>query len=370
MYADRHKKTNPKSIGIHPVRLALITLGLVIFLLLIGWQFRCELGFGQCIYQVNEVDILFKKNSKKHDAILAYERAPCDFRVKTELDKAISKNTKSADMGKLWLEWGSRNNCQTSQDEKARHFINSFHYAEASDDKDLADKSIKYLLEAMPRNPEIQLTAAKYYFNQDKIQQAAETYKVAIYYAGGYERISVSDLWIFSKTLRETQKHCENLGILRHLLTRTDNQIEVKIAHDEILSSDKCDIPFDTPIIFEQSSASVLTIPIRLNDTVGNFVIDTGASITTISGSFAKKLRLIPAESQLIELQTANGIAFGFPATINSLWFGQNLWENHMVVVTSGDFGEVDGLLGLDILSQYDITNKGEKWTFVRRRFD
>ena len=51
--------------------------------------------------------------------------------------------------------------------------------------------------------------------------RAVASYKLAVYYAGGFENINVNDLWNFSKALNETTNYCEALGVLRELKIRT-----------------------------------------------------------------------------------------------------------------------------------------------------
>ena len=372
LYADKDqdKKLSVEVESNYTGRFALIILIFLTFLLFIGWQFKCQLGLGECIYRVNEVEISYKTNSVKHKAIIAYEKAPCNLTAKIKLNDAISKSIKSADLAKLWFKWGSSEQCQIPQAERASYFIRSYQNAIDSGLNELASSAINYSLEAMPYSPRLQLTAAQHYYTRSMKQQAIKAYKLATYYAGGYENIDVTQLWQFFKMLNQTQKYCEALGVLRHLHTRTRGQIKVEVAIDEILNSGGCDIPFDAPVILKQSSKSGLIFPVTLNGIVGTFLIDTGANITTITRNFADRLGLEPATTEMIEVQTANGISFASPAIIKSLSFGQNLWKNHMVMINQKEFGKFDGLLGFDILSQYDISKKGKEWTLKRRELN
>ena len=136
----------------------------------------------------------------------------------------------------------------------------------------------------------------------------------------------MNDLWNFSKALNETTNYCEALGVLRELKIRTQNQVQVKVALEELIGSGLCSISFDEPIKLKQSSSKGMLVLVTLNDVSGTFVLDTGASVTTISSGFAQKLGIEPKHSIKIPLQTANGIAFATPVKIDALTFGQNVW--------------------------------------------
>jgi clan AA aspartic protease (TIGR02281 family) len=92
------------------------------------------------------------------------------------------------------------------------------------------------------------------------------------------------------------------------------------------------------------------------------FVVDTGASYTTISQATAKELQLdLQNNPKVISFQTANGTIQAPIASVKSIEVG-GLGVNDIVVAVHDIFPDpaVAGLLGLNFLSQFrvDIDSK------------
>src|SRR5690606_33748095 len=85
-------------------------------------------------------------------------------------------------------------------------------------------------------------------------------------------------------------------------------------------------------------------------------LIDTGASITAVSyASYSYKVShtnhtLLPSRL----FNTANGVARGEVMLVPSLHFGgEELRNTEIAIVPMPESGEIDGLLGMNILSQF-----------------
>ena len=343
-----------------------VFIALVLTMALSVWFLRCEIGLGNCSKNIESVKIIYKKNSGVDEALSSFDRTPCSLSAKERLDSFISIDVKSDDMAQLWFNWGVSELCQMSQSERAIHFIRSYQHAKAAGNLMLMQSGIESALKLVPTSPEIHLTAANHYYNLGANKKSVESFKLAVYYAGGYQRISIDQLWLLSKALEKTQNNCEALGVLNHLQIRTRRQPEVDVAAKDILKSGKCELPFDEAVVLQQSSNKKLSVSIVLNGMVGSFLLDTGASITTISSEFANKIGKKFSLNNSMPIQTANGVVLASTITVETLSFGSNLWKNQVVLVSQGDFGSIDGLLGLDILSQYDILKDGKTWTLKR----
>lgn len=99
------------------------------------------------------------------------------------------------------------------------------------------------------------------------------------------------------------------------------------------------------------STGSSFVIVARINDTDVRMLLDTGASISALSESVVKRLRL-PVSGKLIRLNTANGVRQAQLATAESVALGP--LQRRDVKFAEIEFAQpgVEGLLGTDLLNQ------------------
>ena len=104
----------------------------------------------------------------------------------------------------------------------------------------------------------------------------------------------------------------------------------------------------------------------------GLFVLDTGASLVSVTKSFANKAKLSVAIEDEVTLQTANGVTDGLLATANSIQVG-NAYSTFVpvVVVDDAKLGTEDGvsgLLGMSFLSRF-VVKLGKDSVELHSRF-
>lgn len=336
-------------------------------IVLLGWLFRCDFGIGNCRYVLHGLEIEFVKNSEKDTLLSAHLDAPCNIKSKWALSQKLSEELPSAGLSMLWMNWGAEKDCNMSNADRASHYIEAYRYARDSGDQELANRAIIESFETLPTDPQILLTAAEHHYNYDDKQRAIEFYKLATHYAGGYQKIGISSLWTFAAALDESQKPCEALGLLDNLAARTKNNQQVRIKINEIRGSGACETQNRDPIVLTQDSENQLLVAVTIDGSSGFFLIDTGASITTLSAKFAKQLGYIASPLNAVGVMTANGISYATPEVVQSLIIGAENLDNQTVLVSKADFGEIDGLLGMDVLAQFDVDKIGTMWTLRRR---
>ena len=119
---------------------------------------------------------------------------------------------------------------------------------------------------------------------------------------------------------------------------------------------DKASVPF-------QKKGELMIVQATLNEkAAAKFVVDTGASYTTISQATAKELEIdLESNPSLIPLQTANGIIQAPLVSVRSIEVG-GLGLKDLTVAVHDVFPDpaIAGLLGLNFLSQFrlDIDSK------------
>jgi clan AA aspartic protease (TIGR02281 family) len=121
--------------------------------------------------------------------------------------------------------------------------------------------------------------------------------------------------------------------------------------------------PPDKASIKFQKKGELMIVQATLNEKApATFVVDTGASYTTISQATAKELQLdFQTDPKVISFHTANGTIQAPLASVRSIEIG-GLGLNDVTVAVHDVFPDpaIAGLLGLNFLSQFrvDIDNK------------
>jgi aspartyl protease family protein len=103
-------------------------------------------------------------------------------------------------------------------------------------------------------------------------------------------------------------------------------------------------------------SAGVPVARAEINGVGGTFLVDTGASFVTLSRSFAVRAKPTFIKADQVELQTANGRAHAFLATVDSVKLAGLVAAGVPAIVSDKELSAgVDGLLGMSFLSRFTI---------------
>ena len=122
-------------------------------------------------------------------------------------------------------------------------------------------------------------------------------------------------------------------------------------------------IPADKASVKFHKQGELMVVQATLNEkAAAKFVVDTGASYTTISQATARELRInLEDTAATIALQTANGVIEAPLVSVGSLELG-GLGLKDLKVAVHDVFPDpaIAGLLGLNFLSQFrvEIDNK------------
>lgn len=131
-------------------------------------------------------------------------------------------------------------------------------------------------------------------------------------------------------------------------LTESEDQQSAAITEDQTLESSRTS-DIIVPLIPVGSSFLVET---RIDRQPSRLLLDTGASITSLSSKLIARLDLRPT-GQSIRLSTANGVTSARLYRANSLSFGQLTLKNMLIAeIDLGRQSQFEGLLGTDALNQ------------------
>jgi len=106
---------------------------------------------------------------------------------------------------------------------------------------------------------------------------------------------------------------------------------------------------------------------VQVNSIAIRFIVDTGASLVTITSSDAKRAGVNYANGEKVTLQTANGTVPAFRVKLDRVQLGDILLNNIDGVVVEGNVLGSLGLLGLSFLNRLEMKRDGQSMTLTRR---
>ena len=95
---------------------------------------------------------------------------------------------------------------------------------------------------------------------------------------------------------------------------------------------------------------------VKFDDTTeGVFIVDTGATLISISAEFASRINH-NTTGKFIKAQTANGIVSRELSRVRKVSVGQASTEGLLIGISPNGYGEgIDGLLGMNFLSRFKV---------------
>lgn len=104
----------------------------------------------------------------------------------------------------------------------------------------------------------------------------------------------------------------------------------------------------------------------QINGVTLKFIVDTGASAISMNSGDAKKAGIDYKKGEVVQLQTANGIANGYVVTINTLRLQGLVLNQVQGVVTEGTSPPVV-LLGMTALNRLEMKREGIALTLTKK---
>lgn len=105
----------------------------------------------------------------------------------------------------------------------------------------------------------------------------------------------------------------------------------------------------------------------QVNGVSVRFIVDTGASMVTISSADAKRAGVLYLSGQHVRMQTANGVADAWRVKFNSVKLGEITLTSVDGLVVRGDALGGAGLLGLSFLNRTEMRREGDQMSLIRR---
>jgi aspartyl protease family protein len=252
-----------------------------------------------------------------------------------------------------------------------------FSYNEQLGDYPKAFEIVNQLIEWDPANAVFRFDRGKLYEDTNRFEKALMDYISALDLLGRPEDVAAVQFYYIATMYAKLGRFCEAATPLETYISydfvkRRDPQIDRLIS--EYRSKGNCNQPTNsgTTLVQVRKSGAVLLVEAILNNVTGLFVLDTGASLVSVTKSFANRASIAANNENRITLQTANGLADGLLATASLIQVG-NAYSTFVPVVVVDDAklqinDNIAGLLGMSFLSRFDM-KFGKDTVELRNRF-
>ncbi len=104
-----------------------------------------------------------------------------------------------------------------------------------------------------------------------------------------------------------------------------------------------------------------------INGVSMRFIVDTGASLVTISSDNAKRAGILYLSGERGAMQSANGVVIAYKVKIDTVRLGDITLNNVDGIVVEGNGLGNNGLLGMSFLNRIEMRREGDTMTLTRR---
>jgi aspartyl protease family protein len=247
---------------------------------------------------------------------------------------------------------------------KPEFLVWSFTYNQQLGEYSKALEIINRLIEFDPANAQFRFDRGRLYEDTNRFEKALMDYISTLDLLGKPQEVAGTQFYYISVMYEKLGRYCEAATPLETYISydfvkRHDPQIDRLINEYRSKGNCKRSMSGDVSSVRVRKSGAVLLVEATLNNVAGLFVLDTGASLVSVTRSFANRARIVPGMEDKITLQTANGLADGLLATASSVQVG-NAYSTFVPVVVIDDAklaadDNVVGLLGMSFLSRFDM---------------
>ncbi len=228
-----------------------------------------------------------------------------------------------------------------------------------------AEETTGKLLEEHPAAPEIYIWRAEIKENRGNLQGAYEDMKKGLSLFADPSRVIAKVFYDLANLAIKINQPCEAVAILQDYIT-LDN-----VAHrtpqamsliKEWREKGSCPEPFGKGTVRMHYNPGLPSIimPVEINGVQGRMIIDTGASKTVLTKSFAQKTGIKPENGQSEMVITANGNTRQMLGRAKKIALGDAKASNVPVYIQISEqqnFGRnIDGLLGLSFLGNFKFS--------------
>lgn len=228
-----------------------------------------------------------------------------------------------------------------------------------------------HLVKNSPTNAQIRYTRAQAYTYTEQHELALADYQEVIALSPDLARVASG---VFTRTAHAQAKlgrPCEAASTIRMWISQDAERMEntpSKRLISEYEHQQNCPLSYASgKDVFARKQNQVIIVSAEINGKKGTFIVDTGASVVTLTQAFAKRAAIPYDEGRAVTMQTANGRTLARLAIAEQIKL-RNTSANQVQVAVHSEAGHtfgagIDGLLGQSFLSRFDTTFSARQWT-------
>jgi clan AA aspartic protease (TIGR02281 family) len=167
-------------------------------------------------------------------------------------------------------------------------------------------------------------------------------------------------------SLENVGRGCDAIDFYRLMLRQRNpgNAEDVQSRIDVLQNKFTCGSSASEIIRVATKNGKVSSINVSINGVDGEFVFDTGASVTSVNLGFANKSGLKLNSKNKVKIHTANGSSYAFNSHSKKIQVENvDIGSGQIIVLQNTDsLGKYDGLLGMNIISRFDIDKNDSEW--------
>jgi aspartyl protease family protein len=232
------------------------------------------------------------------------------------------------------------------------------------------------LVDSIPTSPDIRYMRGLAFQAAGKFEQAISDYVSTIELVPGIKNVSSKVFTDLASTYASLKRYCEAIDPIQMWIAVDPSERDTPQARALISGYAKkgaCELDYakGSDHFFTQGG-DVIKAKVEINGVPGTFIIDTGASLVSLTPGYAKRAKVRIDETDRVRLQTANGSTEGLLGVAQDVHIGRLQAKDVAIVVgteKAAPFGQdVDGLLGMSFLARYEVAVVGREMRIKERR--
>ena len=294
------------------------------------------------------------------------EFEPCDRTLQRALYKRLASDKLTRDLANLSFHWAEQ--CTFTTDTKANLYYDSASKFIRIGELTKAYLSAKKGTEIKPANAQLRLTQAYIESELGLFVESASNYRLGIQLHSDNTTLASTVFVRYAEALTELDEGCEAIDAYRTMLDykRLRNPESIRQRIGSLSKLYNCGAIKGVRVVIPDGGKNTAPVKVSINGVTGTFILDTGATLTSLTPEFASRSS-VELVGKTGRLTTANGqIIVRFAHAKSVSVEGTKVGPAGLVILNS-DLGKHDGLLGMNVLSRFDMEKTGNTWVLVTR---
>lgn len=291
---------------------------------------------------------------------------PCDRNLQRALYKRLASDKLTRDLANLSFHWAEQ--CTFTTDTTANLYYDSASKFIRIGELTKAYLSAKKGTEIKPANAQLRLTQAYIESELGLFVESASNYRLGIQLHSDNTTLASSVFVKYAEALTELDEGCEAIDAYRTMLDykRLRNPESIRQRIGSLSKLYNCGAIKGVRVVIPDGGKNTAPVKVSINGVTGTFILDTGATLTSLTPEFASRSS-VELVGKTGRLTTANGqIIVRFAHAKSVSVEGTKVGPAGLVILNS-DLGKHDGLLGMNVLSRFDMEKTGNTWVLVTR---